>query len=134
MTMIAALNEIAIEQARLDSIDDQLSVAIRSIETALRDRVKTHIEIEVQDAKFNRIAFGKINGAWCLIVTMSGTQHALTHVSREARAQALEGGHVRRLIDETAQMIRDQIAKREGATKAASELLAMLGAQQDKDI
>jgi hypothetical protein len=126
------LDEIDAEQAKLDSIDEQLRLAIEAINATLRDRLHTRVEIPCEGAKFSKIAFCKLYKVWVIGVEIGGDWQSLGHASREVRAEALAGDHVRRLVAAASADLRAVRSSRDPAIKAAADLLAQLGAALPK--
>lgn len=124
------LDEILSEQQKLDAIDTQLSAAIEAIEHALRERLKIRVDVATPTATFASLGFGKHNSKWCLTVESEGYRSPLLSAPRAMRAEALEGGHLRRIVTIAADVIRTTVESRSVATKEAAELLTLLGAQQ----
>lgn len=124
------LDTLSTEQQRLNAIDDQLSQVLKAVESQLAERVSIRIEIACESASFTKIAYGKISAGWCLQVERGGVWHALLQASRECRAEAIAGGHVRALLEDSVEQVRRQTSNRATATKAAAELMTMLGANR----
>jgi len=118
--VIDMLQDIAEAQGKLDAIDTQLCATIRIVETELASRISTRITVKIAGERVTAIGFGKLQGAWCLFVEYDAP--------RDVRAQAFAGGHVRRLITESATLIRGHIAQRDAAIKEANDLLTQMGA------
>lgn len=124
--MTDVIDDIAEAQDSLNSVDDQLSAAIRMLEHALHQRISVRIETECTGETFSRVAFGKLKGNWSFLVELGGEWHALTSCARDIRATALSGGHLKRLVLESADSIRNTVTGRRAATSAAQELLELL--------
>jgi hypothetical protein len=120
------LDDIAKADEELLAIDSQLAVAIEAIDNVLRQRITVSIEI-ARDG-FGAIGFGKVNGKWCLFAIPAGVRIELLHCSRDVRAAAMSGGHVRHLIDTAAELLRARKTERVAAAANAAALLADLGA------
>ena len=126
--MIDMLQDIAEAQGKLDAIDTQLCATIRIVETELASRISTRITVKIAGERVTAIGFGKLQGAWCLFVEYDAFENRLVDAPRDVRAQAFAGGHVRRLITESATLIRGHIAQRDAAIKEANDLLTQMGA------
>lgn len=122
MTPADVLDAAGQAQRELNVIDDQIGDAITMIEAGLRQHIATRISIDVTGETFTRLAFGKVNGAWRLILD----EQPLNNASREQRARALAGGHVMHLIANAANIITAQVAGRKAATEAANAVLCLL--------
>lgn len=124
------LDEAQAAQAELDTVDTQLSAAINAIEDGLRSRIHMRIEIPCEGAVFKAIAFGKHSAEWRLLVKLErGEWTPLNSAARARRAEALSGGHIRRLIDQSVSLLRSELEARAAATDEANDLLTQLGAQ-----
>lgn len=121
-----AIGEITSASTALNEADDQLATAIVGIEQLLSTHIGTRVEVPCTGEKFARIAFGKQDGGWHLLVEQNGQWTVLSKASREVRACALAGGHVKRLVIDSADQIRNQVVSRRLAASAANELLALL--------
>lgn len=121
------LHNIDEAQRELDEVDDQLAVAIETVEQALHDRVSSRISIDItDDPQVTCLSFGKLSGNWRLIAGLGEKETPLVSASREVRARVLAGGHLERLIRETADTLRTQTLSRKAATEAANRALHLL--------
>jgi hypothetical protein len=126
MSVSEVLADLKASTTKLGVIDSQLVEAIQQIETALRTLTSTRLELACSEPLFDRVAFGKLGGVWGLQIERTGEWCELVKAPRDARAAALAGGHIKRLVLESAKQVRDQIEGRHAATAAARELLDLL--------
>lgn len=118
------LAEAASESERLGQLDDELRGIIVNIELRLRAAVNTSLTVDI-DADTS-LSFCKHKGKWCFVIETDKSETPLVGASRDTRVSVFTGGHVERLVRESAQSVRDQIQDRGVAIESARNLMLEL--------
>jgi hypothetical protein len=124
-TLREALAAAGRKSAQLADLDEQISVAIATIEERLRACVSTRIETPI-DARRSKLVFGKLDNKWQLIVEDRDRPLPLLKATRSARARVFAEGVVLRLITSAADQLDAQVRDRDLALFAAGEVIALL--------
>ncbi len=103
------------------------------IEKMLRSVVSTRISTSMPDG--GRLVYGKLDGAWRLIVEQldgNDKERALSSMPRDARAAVFSGGIVESLLRDASDQINNQIVDRRAALEVASRICdALVGATKE---
>ncbi len=124
MTLAESLRAAKERNATLSDADTRIAETITALEEALRAHINIRIRIPIDDQRF--LAFGKIGGAWRLLVEGAKEQQALASSPRDVRTMVLADGLVEKLIRDAAAQLDKQIEERRRALDAASTIFNAL--------
>lgn len=112
------------KMAQLNALDDKLIELIGEIENALAERINVRIEIDF-DAD-NKLAFGKFDGRWCLLIKNARGEIPLRSAPRESRCCVVLENWPARLLADADRQLDEMITRREGALDIGRDLIKTL--------
>lgn len=115
------LASLQVRSAALNDIDSGISAAICTIEKVLLCACTVRIQIELPD-RCEQLAWGKLDGAWCLMITDGARSVRLLSCSRERRAAMFQDGHIDSLVRGGVAQVNDVIKDRELAISEAERI------------
>lgn len=119
---VSSLDE---KTACLGALDIILTNKIEIVEDAFRKHM--NVRVEAEWSGFGKLVFGKLGGAWrLLVVREDGQDVALASCPRETRVAAFTHGVIDQLVRGAGGQLDAMIARRRTAIEMADELLAAL--------
>jgi hypothetical protein len=126
MTIKDDIAKLAPRSAMLGQLDDGITNALTAIETSLRDQVRLGVRISVAIGPDDQLAFGKLGGAWRLVVVHGTHETPLACTSREMRVRIVRDGAIEKLVREAVPQLDAMIEQRKQAIVEAEKLLVAL--------
>jgi hypothetical protein len=111
---------------KLGQLDDEIRAIIATIETVLAKHITSRVSVPFADYT---LAFGKISGAWRLVIEVSDRPEddkPLASASRETRSTVLREGQIPMLITAARGQLDAALAESELALESGRALLAAL--------
>jgi len=108
--------------AQIDSLDDQITLRIKSLAVMFKGRVSVRLAVAMdQDRDF---VFGKLDGAWQFIIETDDGAHSVISGSREERTEAFEW--IGKLIEAAPNQLSQMIAPRINAVTELDRMIELL--------